>query len=703
MIDYKKLKIPDINKKEEQQTFDKINQCIDNGSSWVFNAGAGAGKTYALVQSLKLLLNKKESQFYIHGQKILCITYTNAAANEIKERLGNTPLILVSTIHERMWEIISPYEDQLMKLHCTKIQKSIFEKEKELEEKNWAKEYQKLSEREKKELWEYLDSSQVRTRFYQVYDANAASTRLAFSEIANDFSDLMKNIGNFKKIINSLYSINSLSKALIRAKHKNCPKVKYDPRLNSDRLSKMRISHDTLLEYSYLLIKKDNRLKQIICDKYPVVLVDEFQDTNPMVVKSISSINRYALKIGHCFMAGYYGDIRQNIYDDGVGAKIFYLHKGLIRIQKQFNRRSSPQIIDVANLIRNDGLKQKSIYEKFPSSEVLCQVTDIATPDELVNILQRRWKINLENPLHCLALTNEMVAIKSGFADIFNFFKNSKYYKRGRNYELLRDQLLAQDENKLGDVQKILFRLLQFRKKAENDKTSLNELMQISRTDFRIKKEFNITNIRKTVNKLISLTGNTFADYVRNLFEFYQSGDILYDECIKYTIAEEVDSFSSLKQYILKHLYLNTDDTVLSDEELQDFNNDIDNFLNISIEVFECWFDYVNRTENKEDVIYHTFHSTKGLEFDNVLILLQKKFGKDNEYFSDLLKTFQSRSDAKYDSTKISAARNLFYVAVTRATKNLCVAYFVDEQEKVSDIKSQLGSIFDDVNFCNEH
>ena len=60
-------------------------------------------KTYALVQSLKLLLNKKESQFYIHGQKILCITYTNAAANEIKERLGNTPLILVSTIHERMW------------------------------------------------------------------------------------------------------------------------------------------------------------------------------------------------------------------------------------------------------------------------------------------------------------------------------------------------------------------------------------------------------------------------------------------------------------------------------------------------------------------------------------------------------------------------------------------------------------------------
>lgn len=154
--------------------------------------------------------------------------------------------------------------------------------------------------------------------------------------------------------------------------------------------------------------------------------------------------------------------------------------------------------------------------------------------------------------------------------------------------------------------------------------------MQISRADFRIKNEFTITNIRKAVNKLNSLTGNTFADYLRNLFEFYQSGDILYDECIKYAIAEEVDSFSSLKQYILQHLYLNADDEVLFDEELQDFNNYIDNFLNISIDIFECWFDYVNRAENKEDVIYHTFHSTKGLEFDNVLILLQKKFGKDN-------------------------------------------------------------------------
>ena len=72
------------------------------------------------------------------------------------------------------------------------------------------------------------------------------------------------------------------------------------------------------------------------------------------------------------------------------------------------------------------------------------------------------------------------------------------------------------------------------------------------------------------------------------------------------------------------------------------------------------------------------------MEFDNVLILLTKKFGRDKEYFSSLLKTFPEKTDAKYDSTEIGAARNLFYVAVTRATKKLCVAYLADEQEQLS-------------------
>ena len=698
MIDYKKLKISDTNRIKEQQIIDQIGQCIDDGFSWIFNAGAGSGKTYALVQSLKMLLDKKGPQFYIHGQKVLCITYTNAAADEIKERLGNTPLVLVSTIHERMWEIIGPYKDQLIKLHRTKLREAIIEKKEQLQEQSWAQAYRNLSEQQKNELLEKINSEHVRDAFFQVCNSKAQTVRAAFPEIAEEFPGLMKNIGNFTKIIRCLYSISSLAKALDKTKRKTCPKVKYDPRLNTDRLSKMLISHDTLLEYSYLLISRNERLKQIICDKYPAVFVDEFQDTNPMVVKTISSIHHHALKIGHSFLVGYYGDIRQNIYDRGVGAKIFQLHKGLTPIQKEFNRRSSPKIIGVANLIRNDGLIQQSISEKFPTSEVLCEVCPATARDEIVEKLCDRWKISIDNPLHCFELTNELVAKKSGFEDIYDFFKNCRYYKRGRNYELLRDHLLAQDETKLGDVQKLLFRLLDFKKKVQNDKTSINNLLQISRVHPDTKSKFNIINIRALVDKLHSLSGETLASYLEKLFEFYQLGDDLYDECIRYTIAEEIDSLVSLKQYMLECLFVNADDAVLTDLELQDSSTSIDNFLNIKMDIFECWYDFINRTDKKSDIIYHTFHSTKGLEFDNVLILLTKKFGRDKEYFSSLLKTFPEKIDAKYDSTEIGAARNLFYVAVTRATKKLCVAYLADEQEQLSDVELQLGSIFTKVN-----
>lgn len=698
MIDYKKLKISDTNRIKEQQIIDQIGQCIDDGFSWIFNAGAGSGKTYALVQSLKMLLDKKGPQFYIHGQKVLCITYTNAAADEIKERLGNTPLVLVSTIHERMWEIIGPYKDQLIKLHRTKLREAIIEKKEQLQEQSWAQAYRNLSEQQKNELLEKINSEHVRDVFFQVCNSKAQTVRAAFPEIAEEFPGLMKNIGNFTKIIRCLCSINSLAKALDKTKRKTCPKVKYDPRLNTDRLSKMLISHDTLLEYSYLLISRNERLKQIICDKYPAVFVDEFQDTNPMVVKTISSTHHHALKIGHSFLVGYYGDIRQNIYDRGVGAKIFQLHKGLTPIQKEFNRRSSPKIIGVANLIRNDGLIQQSIYEKFPTSEVLCEVCPATARDEIVEKLCDRWKISIDNPLHCFELTNELVAKKSGFEDIYDFFKNCRYYKRGRNYELLRDHLLAQDETKLGDVQKLLFRLLDFKKKVQNDKTSINNLLQISRVHPDTKSKFNIINIRALVDKLHSLSGETLASYLEKLFEFYQLGDDLYDECIRYTIAEEIDSLVSLKQYMLECLFVNADDAVLTDLELQDSSTSIDNFLNIKMDIFECWYDFINRTDKKSDIIYHTFHSTKGLEFDNVLILLTKKFGRDKEYFSSLLKTFPEKIDAKYDSTEIGAARNLFYVAVTRATKKLCVAYLADEQEQLSDVELQLGSIFTKVN-----
>lgn len=60
----------------------------------VVNASAASGKTATLTERVKYLLNKN-----IDPKKIVVITFTNAAADEMKERIGNTNGAFIGTIH----------------------------------------------------------------------------------------------------------------------------------------------------------------------------------------------------------------------------------------------------------------------------------------------------------------------------------------------------------------------------------------------------------------------------------------------------------------------------------------------------------------------------------------------------------------------------------------------------------------------------
>ena len=77
-------------------TIEQIYQCIDTKESFVLDAGAGSGKTWSLVESLKYIIKNNGENFNRNNQKIVCITYTNVAKNEIIERLENNELVIVS-------------------------------------------------------------------------------------------------------------------------------------------------------------------------------------------------------------------------------------------------------------------------------------------------------------------------------------------------------------------------------------------------------------------------------------------------------------------------------------------------------------------------------------------------------------------------------------------------------------------------------
>ncbi len=96
------------------EAIDQIKEKITTQKSFVLEAGAGAGKTYALIQTINHLIDNKGKELSLNNQKIVCITYTNVAKNEIIDRLENNPLVLVSTIHEFLWDSIRLFNKQLI-------------------------------------------------------------------------------------------------------------------------------------------------------------------------------------------------------------------------------------------------------------------------------------------------------------------------------------------------------------------------------------------------------------------------------------------------------------------------------------------------------------------------------------------------------------------------------------------------------------
>ena len=88
---------------------DDIMTHVRAGRNFLLSGGAGSGKTHTLVGVIRRILEENPSKH------IACITYTNAAADEINRRV-NHPNVTVSTIHDFLWENIKHYQLQLKKL-----------------------------------------------------------------------------------------------------------------------------------------------------------------------------------------------------------------------------------------------------------------------------------------------------------------------------------------------------------------------------------------------------------------------------------------------------------------------------------------------------------------------------------------------------------------------------------------------------------
>lgn len=98
-----------------QKAMSQVISCIDNKCSFVFEAGAGAGKTYSLIESLHYIIQSKGNVFLRKNQQIACITYTNVAKEEIKKRTDGHPIVFSETIHAFCWYMLSSMQSAMRK------------------------------------------------------------------------------------------------------------------------------------------------------------------------------------------------------------------------------------------------------------------------------------------------------------------------------------------------------------------------------------------------------------------------------------------------------------------------------------------------------------------------------------------------------------------------------------------------------------
>ncbi|WP_294066402.1 ATP-dependent helicase [uncultured Fusobacterium sp.] len=301
---------------------------IDINSHFKIVAGPGAGKTTFLINQIKNIIeNSNKVNIY---RKIACITYTNVAVENIIKRLDySLEVIEVATIHSFLYKhVLKPYLWVLQDKYKFN-----------LKEVKWYDEiplgHSLL------DLWR-----KKRKKFFLNEDIPLAKTLLE---------------GNWK--LNDDFSIQIIPNEVYKRKVKG----KYFLEEEDFKYLKMicwekgMISHDDVLYLSYEILKKSPRILEILRAKFPYILVDEFQDTNPFQTEIIKIIAKEES------LVGIIGDECQSIYGFQ-GANVLQFKNFFLEGMKEYNiltnHRSTKEIIELLNYMRKE-----SLYQKIPENK----------------------------------------------------------------------------------------------------------------------------------------------------------------------------------------------------------------------------------------------------------------------------------------------------------------------------------------------
>lgn len=579
-------------------------------------AGAGSGKTRVLTTRIAYLMGEKG----VPARAILAITFTNKAANEMKERvarLGDVSGMWVCTIHSM----------------CVRI------------------------------LREFGESVGVGKNF-SIYDETARTNVLkkAYKEmiVSDDKDDEL-----FKKI----------KYAISEAKTQGLSSDEYET-LNKDDVNIRDITRvyaayekhlsennaldfDDLLSRTLRLLKTDKEAREYLGGRFRYIMVDEFQDTNEVqfeIVRLLSLVH------GNLFAVG---DDDQSIYG-WRGAKI----ENILHFEKHFpdakvfklqrNYRSTKSILDVANeTIKNNGRrKQKKLWtENAEGEKVQVYEAEEESYESLVVAKTIRDLVTKEGYsysdfavlMRVNALTRSYEQEFSADSIPFKVFGGFKFYDRKEIKDMLAYlRLVANPFDS-----EALVRIVNFPRRGIGAKTveTLEEYASAHGiSDYEALFETQAIGFNAGVRAKLTAFGEQIKQWI------YDSTELSVLELVKKIVADAglYEAFSG-----------DDDESVNKKANIEEFVNSVADFerLNGNADLSE-YLQQVSLVSDTDDmdeseyVTLATIHAVKGLEFKCVFVV-----GLEDGILPG--------KRAMTDDEAMEEERRIMYVAVTRAKERL--------------------------------
>lgn len=166
---------------------------------------------------------------------------------------------------------------------------------------------------------------------------------------------------------------------------------------------------------------------------------------------------------------------------------------------------------------------------------------------------------------------------------------------------------------------------------------------------------------------MLSVNTGSLSEFVDGLYDLAAVDGLLKD-IIEYNVGKRQDaSIDGLRSEIFEALY-----NGIKEEDIPEANEQIEKILSLDLSVLKCWFGYITNASGNR-IQYHTFHGTKGLEYDNVIVVITNSFNRRTNYYHEYFKAYDDIT--AYSDKEFLSKRNLLYVAVTRAKHRLYVLY----------------------------